>query len=126
MHLQMLSSAAVLKPGDQLATSASVKDRPYVPGVPIGVITKLINVNGALTEAALVRPYVDYTGLAHCRGRHRAAPAQPALRGAATVAAPRAYGHRYGDGQSRVRTARLVADPQARRLKCARSGCPGS
>lgn len=63
MHLQMLSSAAVLKPGDQLATSASVKDRPYVPGVPIGVITKLINVNGALTEAALVRPYVDYTGL---------------------------------------------------------------
>ncbi len=64
MHLQMLSSAAVLKPGDQLATSASVKDRPYVPGVPIGVITKLINVNGALTEAALVRPYVDYTGCA--------------------------------------------------------------
>ncbi|HUA41349.1 MAG TPA: rod shape-determining protein MreC [Streptosporangiaceae bacterium] len=63
MHLQMLSSAAVLKPGDQLVTSASVKDRPYVPGVPIGVITKLINVNGALTEAALVRPYVDYTGL---------------------------------------------------------------
>jgi rod shape-determining protein MreC len=63
MHLQMLSSAAVLKPGDQLVTSASVKDRPYVPGVPIGVITKLINVNGALTDAALVRPYVDYTGL---------------------------------------------------------------
>jgi rod shape-determining protein MreC len=63
MHLQMLGSAAVLKPGDQLVTSASVKDRPYVPGVPIGVITKLINVNGALTEAAEVRPYVDYTAL---------------------------------------------------------------
>jgi rod shape-determining protein MreC len=63
MHLQMLSSAAVLKPGDQLVTSASVRDRPYVPGVPIGVITKLINVNGALTEAAEVRPYVDFTAL---------------------------------------------------------------
>ena len=63
MHLQMLGSAAVLKPGDQLATSASVKDRPYVPGVPIGVITRLINVNGALTEAAEVRPYVDFTAL---------------------------------------------------------------
>jgi rod shape-determining protein MreC len=63
MHLQMLSSAAALKPGDQLVTSASVRDRPYVPGVPIGVITKLINVNGALTEAAEVRPYVDYTSL---------------------------------------------------------------
>ena len=63
MHLQMLSSAAALKPGDQLVTSASVRDRPYVPGVPIGVITKLINVNGALTEAADVRPFVDYTAL---------------------------------------------------------------
>ncbi len=63
MHLQMLGSAAVLKPGDQLVTSASVRDRPYVPGVPIGVITKLINSNGALTEAAEVRPYVDFTAL---------------------------------------------------------------
>lgn len=63
MHLQMLSSAAVLKPGDQLVTSASVHDRPYVPGVPIGVITKLMNANGSLTEAAEVRPYVDYTAL---------------------------------------------------------------
>jgi rod shape-determining protein MreC len=63
MHLQMLSSAAALKPGDQLVTSASVRDRPYVPGVPIGVITRLINVNGGLTEAAEVRPYVDYTAL---------------------------------------------------------------
>lgn len=63
MHLRMLGSAAVLKPGDQLVTSASVHDRPYVPGVPIGVITKLINVNGALTEAAEVRPYVDFTAL---------------------------------------------------------------
>jgi rod shape-determining protein MreC len=63
MHLQMLSSAAALEPGDQLVTSASVRDRPYVPGVPIGVVTRLINVNGALTEAAEVRPYVDYTAL---------------------------------------------------------------
>lgn len=63
MHLQMLSSTAVLKLGDQLVTSASVRDQPYVPGVPIGVITKLVNANGALTEAAEVRPYVDYTAL---------------------------------------------------------------
>jgi rod shape-determining protein MreC len=63
MRLQMLSSAAVLKPGDELVTSASVHDRPFVPGVPIGVITKLVNVNGALTEAADVRPFVDYSAL---------------------------------------------------------------
>jgi rod shape-determining protein MreC len=63
MRLQMLSSAAVLTPGEELVTSASVHDQPFVPGVPIGVITKLINVNGALTEAADVRPFVDYTAL---------------------------------------------------------------
>jgi rod shape-determining protein MreC len=63
MHLQMLNSAAVLKPGDQLVTSASVKDRPYVPGVPVGVVTKLVVTNGSLTAAALVRPYVDFGAL---------------------------------------------------------------
>jgi rod shape-determining protein MreC len=63
LRLQMLSSSAVLKPGNELVTSASEHDRPFVPGVPIGVITKLINVNGALTEAADVRPFVDYTAL---------------------------------------------------------------
>ncbi len=63
MRLEMLSSSAVLKPGDELVTSASEHDRPFVPGVPIGVITKLLNINGALTEAADVRPFVNYTAL---------------------------------------------------------------
>ena len=52
MRVRMLSSAAALKPGDQLVTSASVNDKPYVPGVPIGVITRLVNQNGSLTEVA--------------------------------------------------------------------------
>lgn len=63
LRLQMLSSSAALKPGDQLVTSASVRDRPYVPGVPIGVITKLVSQGGSLTEVAEVRPYVDFTAL---------------------------------------------------------------
>ncbi len=63
MRLQMLSSQAALKTGEAVVTSASVKDKPYVPGVPIGEITRLVEVNGALTEAALVRPYVNYTDL---------------------------------------------------------------
>jgi rod shape-determining protein MreC len=63
MRLQMLGSAAVLKPGDQLVTSASEKDRPYVPGVPVGVITKLVDAGGSLTAVALVRPYVSFTAL---------------------------------------------------------------
>jgi rod shape-determining protein MreC len=63
MRLQMLGSAAVLKPGQEMVTSASVKDRPYVPGVPVGTITKLMVVNGSLTAAALVRPFVDFGAL---------------------------------------------------------------
>lgn len=63
MHLQMLSSAAVLKPGDQLVTGPSPSNQPYIPGVPVGVITKLVIKNGSLTEAADVRPYVDYSAL---------------------------------------------------------------
>jgi rod shape-determining protein MreC len=63
MKLQMLSSAAVLKPGDELVTSASVNDRPFVPGVPVGAVTKLVVQNGALTESAMVRPFVDFSAL---------------------------------------------------------------
>jgi len=63
MHLQMLSSAAVLQPGDQLVTGPSRSGQSFVPGVPVGVITKLVSKNGALTEAADVRPYVNYTAL---------------------------------------------------------------
>jgi rod shape-determining protein MreC len=63
MRLRMLSSAAVLQRGDQLVTGPSSSDRPYVPGVPVGVIIRLVNLSGSLTEAAEVRPYVDYTAL---------------------------------------------------------------
>lgn len=63
MHLEMLNSSAVLKVGDGLVTAASVNDKPYVPGVPLGVVTKLVVTNGSLTAAALVRPYVDFGAL---------------------------------------------------------------
>jgi rod shape-determining protein MreC len=63
LHLQVLDASAVLKPGEPLVTSASVKDRPFVPGVPVGVITKVVNRAGSLTALALVRPYVDFTAL---------------------------------------------------------------
>lgn len=63
LKLQVLNAAAVLKPGEQLVTAASVKDRPYVPGVPVGVISAVQDRAGALTGLALVRPYVDFTAL---------------------------------------------------------------
>jgi rod shape-determining protein MreC len=63
LRLQVLDANAVLQPGDQLVTSASVHDRPYVPGVPVGVISQVENRAGSLTALALVRPYADFGSL---------------------------------------------------------------
>jgi rod shape-determining protein MreC len=63
LKLQVLDSGAVLKPGEQLVTAASVRDRPFVPGVPVGVIVSVRNRAGALTAQALVRPYVSFAEL---------------------------------------------------------------
>ena len=61
--LQVLNPGAVLTPGEQLVTAASVHDRPFVPGVPVGEIVSVRNRSGALTAQALVRPYVDFAAL---------------------------------------------------------------
>ena len=63
LKLAVIDSAALLKPGEALVTSASVHDQPFVPGVPVGVIYKIINKGGSLTPLALVKPYADLTGL---------------------------------------------------------------
>jgi rod shape-determining protein MreC len=61
--LQVLNPGAVLTPGEQLVTAASVHDQPFVPGVPVGEIVSVRNRAGALTAQALVRPYVNFTAL---------------------------------------------------------------
>jgi rod shape-determining protein MreC len=63
LRLQVLDENAVLSVGQQLVTSASMHDRPYVPGVPVGVISKVENRGGSLTALALVQPYVNFTSL---------------------------------------------------------------
>ena len=49
----------MLAPGQQLVTFGSVGGRPYVPGVPVGVITRVVASASALTKIAYVRPYAD-------------------------------------------------------------------
>lgn len=61
--LQVLNPDAVLTPGEQLVTAASVHDRPFVPGVPVGEIVSVRNQSGSLTAQATVRPYVDFGAL---------------------------------------------------------------
>jgi rod shape-determining protein MreC len=62
-ELQVLDSNAALHQGEQLVTAASVNSAPFVAGVPVGVISTIQNRAGALTARALVRPYVNFTGL---------------------------------------------------------------
>lgn len=61
--LQVLNPGAVLTRGEQLVTAASVHDRPFVPGVPVGQVVSVSNRTGALTAQALVRPYVSFTAI---------------------------------------------------------------
>ncbi len=63
LKLEVLDPGAVLKPGEQLVTAASVHDRPFVPGVPVGTVISVKNKAGALTAQALVRPYVSFASL---------------------------------------------------------------
>jgi len=63
LHLQVLNASAKLKLGEPLVTAASVNDKPFVPGVPVGTIAKVINKAGSLTALALVKPYADFTSL---------------------------------------------------------------
>lgn len=58
LRLQVFDANAVLAPGQQLVTFGSVGGRPYVPGVPVGVITRVASAT-ALTKIAYVRPFAD-------------------------------------------------------------------
>jgi rod shape-determining protein MreC len=59
LRLQVFDASAVLTPGQQLVTFGSVGGRPYVPGVPVGVITRVVRSASSLTKTAYVRPFAD-------------------------------------------------------------------
>jgi rod shape-determining protein MreC len=63
LRLQVFDASAVLQPGQQLVTFGSVNGRPFVPGVPVGVITQVQASATSLTKLALVRPYADDSAL---------------------------------------------------------------
>ncbi len=63
MRLNMLNSSSVIRAGEQLVTAPSTSSQDYVPGVPVGTITKVVLRNGSLTAAAEVKPFTDFTAL---------------------------------------------------------------
>lgn len=63
MTFTLLDAHATLKKGQQLVTFGSENDRPYIPELPIGTITKVESTPGAQTRTALVEPFTRFTAL---------------------------------------------------------------
>ncbi len=63
LRLSLFDANTVLRTGQQVITYASVGDQPEVPGVPVGTIVSVSNSAGALTQTAMVQPYVNFTAL---------------------------------------------------------------
>jgi rod shape-determining protein MreC len=63
LRLSLFDANAVLHPGQQVVTYASVGNRPLVPGVPVGTIVSVSSNAGGLTQTAMVRPAVSFTVL---------------------------------------------------------------
>ncbi|MFF5260286.1 rod shape-determining protein MreC [Actinomadura viridis] len=63
MRFQMLNANAPMRVGQRLVTLGSQGERPYVPGVPVGVIERIDRPVGGLTRTAYVRPFTRFTTL---------------------------------------------------------------
>ncbi|MFI0454410.1 rod shape-determining protein MreC [Actinomadura sp. 6N118] len=63
LRFQLLNANAPMRVGQRLVTLGSQAERPYVPGVPIGVIERIDQPVGDLTRTAYVRPFTKFTSL---------------------------------------------------------------
>ncbi|MEU8956183.1 rod shape-determining protein MreC [Streptomyces sp. NPDC048518] len=63
LSVQLLNGKAEVKKGDRLVTFGSRKDKPFVPGVPVGEVVRVDPSGGDLTRTVYVKPYVGFTKL---------------------------------------------------------------
>ncbi|MFI6087169.1 rod shape-determining protein MreC [Streptomyces sp. NPDC051218] len=63
LSVQMLNGKAEIKKGDRLVTFGSQKDKPFVPGVPVGEVVRVDPSGGDLTRNIFIKPYVGFTKL---------------------------------------------------------------
>ncbi|WP_189948485.1 rod shape-determining protein MreC [Streptomyces alanosinicus] len=63
LRVELLNGKAEVKKGDRLVTFGSEADRPFVPGVPVGVVSRVDPSNGGLTRTIYVTPYVGFSKL---------------------------------------------------------------
>ncbi|MFE2077927.1 rod shape-determining protein MreC [Streptomyces misionensis] len=63
LRVELLNGKAEVKKGDRLVTFGSESDKPFVPGVPVGVVSRVDPSGGGLTRTLYVTPYVGFTKL---------------------------------------------------------------
>ena len=63
LSLTQFSQTSDIHVGDQLVTKGSKDNQPYVPDVPVGVVTSVNNTPGAATHGAVVRPWANFNDL---------------------------------------------------------------
>lgn len=63
LRVELLNGKAQIKRGDRLVTFGSQADKPFVPGVPVGVVSRVDPSGGDLTRTLYVTPYVSFTKL---------------------------------------------------------------
>ena len=61
--LQLLDNQNVVKVGDVLLARGSTNNRPFVPGIPVGVITAVDSSAGSIAQSATVMLYPNFSGL---------------------------------------------------------------
>ncbi|MDG9720897.1 rod shape-determining protein MreC [Streptomyces sp. DH24] len=63
LRVELLNGKAEVKKGDRLVTFGSQADRPFVPGVPVGVVSRVDPSGGDLTRTLYVTPFAAFTKL---------------------------------------------------------------
>ncbi|GGZ18389.1 rod shape-determining protein MreC [Streptomyces poonensis] len=63
LRVELLNGKAKVKKGDRLVTFGSQADRPFVPGVPVGVVSRVDPSGGDLTRTVYVEPFAGLTKL---------------------------------------------------------------
>ncbi len=63
LRVQLLNGKAKVSRGDRLVTFGSQADKPFVPGVPVGLVSRVDPSGGDLTRTIYVTPFVGFTKL---------------------------------------------------------------
>jgi len=62
-ELQLLDNQKIVKVGDVLLARGSTNNRPFVPGIPVGIISAVDSTAGSIAQTATVMLYPNFSAL---------------------------------------------------------------